>query len=185
MIILGHGEQVLRDWKYAEINQGKDSLGKTLTVTNRRIIVSEQSGQSVTRNEIAVNRVAGLQTHYTYMKEDKKRQGIFFLVVGILFAVLFISIAIAAKAPALWAGLAVALIFIGIAIYCLLYKKVYGQLVVVFQTMIPSNTLRYGLSAEVLPDELPVKSAAEFTIQVDLNVAREIVDTLGSVILVR
>lgn len=185
MLVLGQDEKVIRDWKYAEIKQGENSLGKSLTVTNKRIIVSEQSQHCVNRNEIELNKIVGLNTHYTTMTEDKKKKGIILLIIGAVISVLSVSVAAATKAWGLLGLLAVGLIIVAVGISCLLYKKMYGQLNVIFQTIIPAYTMRYGLSASVLPDTATSKSNEEIYIQVNLDVARDIVETLGAVILVK
>lgn len=183
MITIAQDEKVIRDWNYAEINVGQTSLKKNLTVTNKRIIVSEESENNVDRNEIAVNRIVGINTHFTSIKKDKKKKGIILLILGIILTVAILAIAIATKTYGMLGGLIISLIIIGAAISCLLYKKMYGQLNVIFQTIIPVSGMRYGLSASVLPDVTNEKRAQEIIFQVNLTVAREIVDTLGSVVL--
>lgn len=183
MIVIAQDERVVKDWKYAEINIGNTKLEKTLTVTDKRIIVSEESENKVSRNEIAINQVVGLNTHFDTQKEDKKKNGIILLICGLIFAVLIFAISLATEIYFMLAALVISLIMIIIAINWLSYKKGYGQLKVAFLTVIPSSSMMYNLSAAVLPGTTPEQKTQEIIFQVNLTVAREIVDTLGAVIL--
>ena len=89
---LANGEKLLREWTYATKKEGRTKSKCTLTVTNKRIVASEDSTLRITQEEIPMKAVKTISFSHEIM--PKLLSMILFCVAG---ALLLVGVYLAAK----------------------------------------------------------------------------------------
>ena len=184
---LGKGEHVLKEWAYAEQKRGSNKDTATLTLTNRRLIHDVEGKRSITRHEIQLENIRSVD----YKHETPSILGpVIGIIVGIVLLILGI-VFLAVIAPGMAdliplivflsvggvltvAGLCVTIVF-----FCKLGRGSFQMTVTV--EGVESTGLEIGVSS-IVASSKPKKSV-DAKIKVNNDLAREIIDTLGAVIM--
>lgn len=183
-LLLGDEETLIKNWEYAELS---DKVKGIFTITDKRVIFTESSKNYIKREEIELERIVGLSTSYLTVTEHKRKAGAILLILGIITVISVVLAAVYLNSSTFYAGLVPGAVLIGLGLFYLIYKKTSGQLKVVLQTTLPTQTYKYGLQASNISNTVSARAKVKKSIilKVNLEVANEIVNTLGSVVLVK
>ena len=168
-VTLASNEQIVKEWIYASDKNSR--IEYTLLVTNKRIVACDSSRKHSHRIEIANENIAGVETEY-----DKKgvKTGIFVMLAGLAAVVLGIIV------HYVMAIVGAVSIIVGIVLACVLKR---AQLVVcVFSKSRYENVLCVGVSS--LAQNKRIRES-KTKIVINRDVAEEIVETLGAIILAK
>ena len=184
------GEQVIKNWNYGtEIKSKKSFFGlfkKTeatslnLTVTNKRIISEKNTRYTTKREEISTDAIKGVSTSYTN-KPRNKIAGIIAAVCGGLF---FLFMIIAMSSDALGMQI-VPFFFLLPAIVCLIIfltsRKKFFKLNIYSDVFVCSAIDIYaGQTTMSMPLKFFKNATPAVSVEVEIDVANEIIDTIGA-----
>lgn len=182
---LANDEKIIKDWTYASYKEEKETTVHNLTVTNKRVIISEKSENEISRSELMVDNVVGVTAEYAKNQSRPNRNtGIVLIVIG---AALLIAAIILVSTVNAFAGiglfvLSAVLLIIG---FVFLFRKNHAEMLsVVIQTNVPTGNTSYNIYTNTfrLPKNL---IASTVTVAVNIAVAEEIVDTIGALIVAK
>ncbi|MBE5741921.1 MAG: hypothetical protein E7360_01220 [Clostridiales bacterium] len=166
----GVNEVVLKSWDYAKAGNAmeRDKKNCSLVVTNKRIISSIEDKKSLHREEIPLSEVHGIEGNF---KHNKSIWTVIKLIIGIIWSITIIG-----------------LILGGIK----MIKSAIAQMrACVFNLVITTNGGNgdplsigaKGAAAQTRRFHFFSRSVNKFKVYVDKDVAREILDEIGSVVL--
>lgn len=176
-LVLARNEQIVNEWQYATSKGKGGNFSHDLTVTTKRIVVQEQSQNSAHHVEISVDSVKGVDLRY---RKEINKLGILIALIGL---VLLIVGAVNLKTSGVTMLIIGAAVFgIGVLIVMLLSR---AQLVVIIYSDLDTDK-GLGVYANSIPPVFKAFKRGKATrVKVNPNIAREIVSTLGSIILVK
>lgn len=193
-LVFTQDEQVIKNWNYGTEKVKKSGfwsfLRKTektdvnLTVTNKRIISEKSTQYSVKREEIKVDQVKGVSTSYTHRPRNKLA-GILALVAGVLFMILLL-VSQSVDEPAvetLFTVVSLMSLLVAIVFLCIFLKSIKKY----FKLNIYSDIFTCS-AIDLIAGKAPITSSfglfkkitPVLSIDVNIEVAKEIVDTIGS-----
>lgn len=163
-IVLAKDEVVIKSWDYAQAGHRFDrhKRQRTLTVTNKRIINSSESTYELDHSEIPLSAVKGIQGNF------RKNDGLWMKIkfgISLVFSIVIIGIPHAIK----------------------LYRQIKSCLfyLVVTTNGFEGTPLTVGaIPAEATPKRKHLfgnRTINRYKIYTDKEIARDIVDTIGSV----
>lgn len=161
-------EQVLKTYNYATVGKVSD----TLTVTNKRVILSTE-GKLNDGSKIHTTDEMMLESVERVSSALATRRNVFFLILTILFAVAGVALFAVTKNAIGFVGLGVALIFLLVFIF---YKDKSFYLVL-------TSGIYEGMDISVsVGNWQRKKSKKAVKVRVDENIASELIDEIGSII---
>ena len=161
-------EQVLKTYNYATVGKVSD----TLTVTNKRVILSTE-GKLNDGSKIHTTDEMMLESVERVSSALATRRNVFFLILTILFAVAGVALFAVTKNAIGFAGLGVALIFLLVFIF---YKDKSFYLVL-------TSGIYEGMDISVsVGNWQRKKSKKTVKVREDENIASELIDEIGSII---
>ena len=183
---LAPDEVISKNWVYSDLAEDEHVTKHALTVTNKRVILSEKSDSRIDRREILLDTVVGVATEYVKNQSaPNRKKGIFLIILGVLFFIASV-IVVALTGDFLWLLLMLpTVIFLIIGIIFVAGKKIDGKLSVVIRTNIPEQTLTYGFTANTISASTEKNKTLSINISVNLTVAEEIVDCIGALIVAK
>ena len=168
---LANNEKILKDWDYATVKSGIHHTKRSLIVTNKRLIHEVRSTRDITRQEVPVENVKALN-----MSSAKRISvpAVIAIIVGVLLAIagVVVKFATDAEMVAMVPFLVVGVILVVVGIFCL--KK--GAFTIEIMTNGCASV--YGGSSSIVS-----KKNANVKIKVNLTVANEIIESLGTILL--
>jgi hypothetical protein len=178
-MVLAKDEQIIKDWDYATGKSGKffNKLHTqcNLTVTNKRIVYTAENERKITRQEMPMDLAKSVYgTHETVSKLGAFLLIIFGILVAVVGAILGLKIPIVG-----YAILAVAVIFGAYLVIKGIIRLNQGE----FMAKVTSVELE-GESLNLSASRLFAKKkpAAEMKIKLNNDIAREIVEELGAIV---
>lgn len=161
-------EQVLKTYNYATVGKVSD----TLTVTNKRVILSTE-GKLNDGSKIHTTDEMMLESVERVSSALATRRNVFFLILTILFAAAGVALFALTKSAMGFAGLGVALIFLLVFVF---YKDKSFYLVL-------TSGIYEGMDISVsVGNWQRKKSKKAVKVRVDENIASELIDEIGSII---
>ncbi|MGN0803971.1 MAG: cysteine-rich outer membrane protein [Candidatus Coproplasma sp.] len=91
---LSSGETIIRDWKYAVDSTNEGNVENSLIITNKRLIATNTSPQTISRTEIPLDAIKSISSSYSSKKIEEPSSKIPLIVVGSIFIVIAIVIII-------------------------------------------------------------------------------------------
>ena len=174
-MLLSKEEGVIKEWKYAVSKKGVEKTEANLVVTNKRVVHDIKNYHSISRTEIPLKEIKSV--HY-YSNSKLSVGAIFAIIIGIVSAILgFVLMGKAGDA----AGIAAIPIVFGVILVIAgiigLSKSAFTM--VLYTHGIFTEVLNIGASAI----KSKRKKGGKIKIKVDKNVAADIIDSLGAIIL--
>lgn len=186
-MILARDEVIVNEWEYASSISKKIETTHSLVITNKRIVSTVESPRKLVQREIPISSVQNVTvTHET----PSFKGAIFSIVMGILCILLSIAAFVvsftsfADKLVFLIIGLSVGVVLLILSIV-LIAVGIKGLNQGSFTLELSSNILpEYGLMS-IGFDKIfsRRRTATKFQLYIDNKVAREIVDTIGAIII--
>ena len=174
-MLLSKDEGVIKEWKYAISKKGMEKTEANLVVTNKRVVHDIKNYHSISRTEIPLKEVKSV--HY-YSNSKLSLRAVFAIILGIIAAIVgFVLIGKAEDA----AAVAALPIIIGIVL-------VIAGIIGLTKSAFTMTLYTHGVFTEILDIGASAikskrKKSAKVKIKVDKNVAAEIIDSLGAIIL--
>ena len=171
-LILSDGERVIKSWDYGVQQDSEKSVTKNVTVTNKRLICSAENERYITRYETGISNILSVSSGYSATKTNRKLYMILSIVKAICLAVALIT-----KIYYIAIG---AVVFVALMIVFLV-KMSRERSVVTFYL----NVRTKGASEEAV--NIGTTARDEFGemwyVAIDEEISREIVDTIGALLL--
>lgn len=186
-IKLAAGESVAKIYSYGHISSGrkKNTIENSLIVTNKRVIYQSLGNKTVSRKEIPVEAAEYIDTKYT-----TQRVGIwltvFSFLIGAVLLVLGLDVLKIEFISKYGLGLPLIVaggVFLALALFCvirLICHRRRGAVEVIISGRLMENEL---LSFGVSNLKVRQKQAERLRIKVDKNVAVDMVNELGALLL--
>ena len=176
-MLLSKDEGVIKEWNYAVSKKGMEKTEASLVVTNKRVVHDVKNYHSISRTEIPLKEVKSID----YYSNSKISIGavlaiIFGVVLAIVGFVLMGKLGDDAGIAAIPIVFGVVLVIAGIIG---LSKSAFTM--VLYTSGIVTEMLSIGASA--IKPKRKRKRGGKVKIKVDKNVAADIIDSLGAIVL--
>lgn len=176
-LILSDGERVIKSWDYGVQQDSEKSVTKNVTVTNKRLVCSAENERYITRYETGISNILSVSSGYSATKSKRKLYVILSIVMALLTAIC-LAVALITKIYYIAIG---AVVFVALMIVFLV-KMSRERSVVTFYL----NVRTKGASEEAV--SIGTSSAHNefgemWYVAIDEEVSREIVDTIGALLL--
>ncbi|MCM1533284.1 MAG: hypothetical protein NC099_01370 [Corallococcus sp.] len=182
-LVLAPSEQLVKTWQYGTSKSKNGNFDYSLTVTNKRVVIKEERRNSQRHRELPVNNIIGVDMSYT---KKINLAGILLIILGIVACVVgVVTMQSSDAGPSLsyvFFGAGIIGIIAGIVSVILCSR---GKLVIkLYSDMDTDNCL--GIYVNSIPPVFKKLKRGKVTkVSVDANVAKEIVETLGSIIIAK
>ncbi len=174
-MLLSKDEGVVKEWKYAISKKGVEKTEASLLVTNKRVVHDIKNYHSISRTELPLKEIKSV--HY-YSNSKFGIGAILAIILGVVAAIA--GFVLMGQAGGV-AGIAAIPIVFGVILVIAgiigLSKSAFNM--VLYTHGMFTEVLNIGASAI----KSKRKKAAKVKIKVDKNVAAEIIDSLGAIIL--
>ncbi len=170
-MVLAQNETLIKEWQYGYAKTKKEKIDKTLSITDKRIVLSAKGGLT---NESLEFRNRDVTSVYACNVKKSLAGAIFAFIIGLL------AIVIGAVT-----GLVMPVSIIGFVIVFFALVSIYGassNLTLNICTE-KSKFTRYGVLASISGTTFKRKNSKIIKIKVNKEVADDIVETIGSVLL--
>ena len=181
---LAPNEYIVKDWAYATCKEKDGNEAHSLTVTNKRVVAQQNGKRSARHIEIAVDNIKGMEVSTSNSPNPAALRLIIFGVILALIGAL-IGQFIPSENPLLllYIGVGVGALFIiiGVILFCV---RKSAQLILNIYTDMDTSKGGIFISANAMLPRFRRSGRDEATqIKVNAQVAEEIVETLGSIVL--
>ncbi len=181
-MVLAKDEIIVNEWEYATSKNDKHKSKHALVVTNKRIVSTVQSKSKITQSEIPVSSVQNVHLSH---ETPSKLNAIFMIVLGAILALVGIVCAVGVinivmQLVSIIAGAVLLLIGVPMLIAGILRLNQGAFSVVLTTNSLPEYELM-SVGIEKIYGKRKLSSAVKFHINNDI--AKEIIDTIGAVIL--
>lgn len=116
---LSEGENIIKRWCFAQDNTSSGKTENTLIVTDRRLISSEVSFNSIKYNEIGLNSIKSVSSSYSSNKVEKTKNNPLFIGIAIAFLVAAVLSLIFVTMAQVLLIVGISLIVLSIVFFCL------------------------------------------------------------------
>lgn len=176
-MFLAQDEKVINEWEYAVSKNKKDVTVHTLTVTNKRIVATDQSPSEVMQREIPISSVQNV----AFMHYKPSILGAVLLVIfGILIMVAGLFLPKLAPVEPYFLAIPVVLGLIVLIVGISKFKK--SSFVVSLTAHVLEERSLLSLGVENRKALKVSSKNNKFEVKVNNDAANEIMDTLGAII---
>ncbi len=197
-----NNEKVVKNWSFLnKVTKGnsrkKQTIKNSLTITNKRLILESHSVDDnttgINREEIAIDAIKGVQTGYSTKKSSSvgaKIAGAIFALLGLVLIILGFKADFGGDEIGKYLFIAIGALFFIMGISLLFVKapaNMYFKLVIL-SNIFPSNVINIctivNQSAKGPTNNITLVSPSLKLVFFDPNIAKEIVETIGQLLLV-
>lgn len=171
-MLLAKDEVVLKSWTYAKSKQGGERATHTLDVTNKRVIVSEESNRGIERSEVPL---AAVKCIHGSTKKPSIVGAVLCFILGALLIIMSIAGAGEGTAKMVIPGVVAGVVLFIIGAGLLNQGAFVLELV---------TSVKHGVSLEIGAVKISKRlRKGKLKVKVYNDVAKEIMDEIGAIIL--